>query len=193
MSVSDRGLSHTTITAIGAVVAVLYGLFVFLPTVRTINQLRAKRMVDERAIIESELLVRELRSSEDQLAFAKEHAESWRRDSRTLQGPKLFDAVTRCATDGGLELAEMTPGTKRSLQSLRQTPLKLKGHGSMAAMQSFLHDIEQLPTKAWCTDLVLAPSRDQPDHPDRLEYRLELLVFESGANFSDQANPDGNR
>lgn len=189
----DRGLSHTSITGIGAAIAVLYGLFLFLPTQQTINQLRTKRMVDERAISESDLLVQELRSSENQLRFAKGLAEAWRRDSRALQGPKLFDAITRCATDEGWELSELTPGTKRSLQSLRQTPLKLKGHGSMAALQSFLHDVEHLPAKAWCTELVLAPSHDQLNHPDRLECRLELLVFESGANFSDQADTNASR
>lgn len=193
MSVSDRGVSHTAITGIGAAVVVLYGLFVFLPAQRTINQLRTKRMVDERAIVESELLVQGLRSSEDQLAVAQNLCETWRHHSRAFHGPKLFDAVTRCATDGGVELSELTPGARHSMQSLHRTPLKIKGHGSMAALQSFLHEIEQLPAKSWCTELVVAPSRDLLDHPEHLECQLEMLVFDGGVNLSDQADPNANR
>jgi Tfp pilus assembly protein PilO len=186
--VSKNGnLSPMLWTLIAGVVAVAYVFLSFLPTQRKIGSLRSQRTQDERKIVEAEMLAREIRVCRDQLTEAQAIVDAWRRRSTTLRGPMLFDAVTDAATANQLEITEMTPGAKRAMQSLRIVPIQFKGMGSVEAIHGFLHDLEGLPLLVWCNELAVVGASNNPNHPESLELRFELLVFEGKAKFSDQA------
>lgn len=176
------------LTAAAAAGMAAYGLLVFLPVQRRINELRTRRIQDERTIVENEMLARDIRLSQEHLDAANEIAQQWQRQSQALRGPQLFDALTSSASQHQLEIIELSPGARQSHQSLHEVPIRFKALGSMQSLQAFFHEVEQLPIKVWCVDLAITPSASNTDHPDILEHQFELVVFEARGDFSDQVD-----
>jgi Tfp pilus assembly protein PilO len=168
-----------------ASLAVVYVLFVFLPTQRKAKQLKLKKYEL------MQYVANQLKTSEMIKQARERHAEveqvtvAWRRHAphvselgRTLSG------ITQQARQAGVVLQRFDPQPQIPLQVITQQPIQVALEGDFAQVFDFLQRIETMPHRVWISNLTLSPASEDGQ---TLRAEMTLTIFADLAENSEQA------
>lgn len=103
---------------------------------------------------------------------------------------ELFGAINDQMTRTDVTPTHMEPARPVKLETLEQIPVTLSCKGDFQKIWSFLVTLDQQKQLFWFDRLSLQPARGDGQG---LECSLDLVVFTSRAEISDQDDPAGDR
>lgn len=171
ISQQNRNLLITLLLGGGAVA---YVFLLFLPMQKQTVQLRDELRMQRQFVEQSITLTGTMASIERDLQAARDFAGAWRESApRAGQLAPAFGAITRCATDAGVEVQQFDPQPVVAMETVSRAPLSLSCSGTFHEIYYFLELLESQPQTIWMSDLLLSAS----DASGKMTCELTLVVF----------------
>jgi Tfp pilus assembly protein PilO len=172
MSLQSRNMLVTALLGGGAVA---YVFLLFLPMQKQTVQLREDLRMQRQFVEQSITLAGTMASVEQDLQAARDFAGAWRESApRASQLAPAFGAITRCATDAGVEVQQFDPQPVVAMETVSRAPLSLSCSGTFHQIYYFLELLESQPQTIWVSDLLLSGS-DAGE--GKMTCELTLVVF----------------
>lgn len=172
MSQQTRNVAITALIGGGAVA---YVFLMLLPMQKQTVQLRDELKMQRQFVEQSLTLTGAMASIERDLQAARDFAGAWRESApRAGQLAPAFGAITRCATDAGVEVQQFDPQPVVAMETISRAPLSVSCSGSFHQIYYFLELLESQPQTIWVTDLLLSGS-DAGE--GKMTCELTLIVF----------------
>jgi Tfp pilus assembly protein PilO len=172
-----------TVTISLAAAGVLYLLFSFLPTARSIKVLRDEIQGNENYIAQASTLSIALAECQTQLERTKEYTSNWRQRLPTRGTfPALLSRITKQADVAGASTTRIEPQATMDLDTLRVIPVVFSAKGRFIEISRLLAGLESLPERVWLEDVRLNSARE---HGKKVTCELRLVVFAGNSEISD--------
>ena len=156
---NQRSLPSWLVTGVVATLAVLYTLFVFLPTQHKMAALKSKKyelmqyVANRSKTNEKITQARERQNEVEKVSLAwKQNAPDVSEIGRTLS------SITQQARQAGVTLQRFDPEPQVRMQAIAQQPIAVALEGDFAQVFDFLHRVETLPHRVWISHLTLSPA-----------------------------------
>jgi len=155
--------------------AVAYVFLLFLPMQKQTVQLREDLHMQRQFVEQALTLTGTMATVERDLQAARDFAGAWRESApRAGQLALAFGAITRCATDAGVEMQQFDPQPIAPMETVSRAPLSLSCTGTFHQIYYFLELLESQPQTIWMSDLLLSAS-DAGE--GKMTCELTLVVF----------------
>jgi len=171
----NRTLPSWLVTGVVATLAVLYTLFIFLPTQHKTSALKSKKYelmqyVANRSKTNEKIeLARQRQAKIEQLSLVwRQHAPDASEVGRALSN------ITQQARQAGVTLQRFDPEPQVRLQTIAQQPIAVALEGNFAQAFDFLHRLESLPHRVWISNLTLSPAGEDAQ---TLRVEMTLTIF----------------
>ncbi|MBL9082580.1 MAG: type 4a pilus biogenesis protein PilO [Planctomycetales bacterium] len=153
----------------------VYLVFVFIPGMREIRELRADIAQKEAAIAAAATIPTRLRNIDAEIVATREYVDQWRgmrADPAALSG--LFGELSKLVKQSGAQTTMFRPEAKVSLAELERTPLTIGCRGTFSQVQSLLATVEKLPHRIW---IEAAKVESNVQNAELVECELRLAIF----------------
>ncbi len=160
----------TMVTAAIAGAAIAYVVVVFLPTQRSISNIRRDILAKQEHILQSDRLTLPTQQAEQKLQAVNAFVQRFDSMLPSTQGELLrtFGRISEQAKLAGVVVRRFDPQGTVDLASLRQAKLEISLEGTFPQILDFIKRIEELPNLIWITNVRLA----------KIEGSSELLTSE---------------
>ncbi|QDU28782.1 Pilus assembly protein, PilO [Anatilimnocola aggregata] len=182
---SARSLPSWAVTGLVAALAVLYTLFIFLPTQRNATKLRSKKY---------ELM--QYVSNQTKMSDKIEKALQRQRDIEVTttnwlqQAPRAGDvgrnlsAITQHARGAGVIIQRFDPQPMVPLKVVAQQSISVALEGNFQQVFDFLERVETMPHRVWITNLTVSSASEDAQ---TLRAEMTLTIFADLAENSGSA------
>ena len=162
---------------------ILFLIFSFLPTSRTIQSLRDEIRSDEKYIAQTSSLTLALTQTQANLDRTIEYSANWRqRLPNHATFPAILGRITKQADVAGASMTRIEPQAALDLDTLRVIPIVFAAKGSYVDISRLLAGLEGLPEHVWLEDVRLEGSRQAGQ---KMLCELRLVVFAGNLEISD--------
>ena len=171
------------ITGLLASIAVAYVVFVFLPSQKSIGQLRNQVQERRQQILQAQSLTRTVSHSQERLQAAREVGRQWR-----AEAPRQADVVLHYASlssqakVAGVTIDRLDPIPAVELNLVAQQNVTLHFQSSFTAAFDLLKRLEELPGTIWTRELRLSAD---PQTGQTLRGEMTLTIFVDRGVYSD--------
>lgn len=163
------------VTAVVATLAVLYTLFVFLPTQRKTAALKSKKYELMQYVanrLKTHEKIEQARARQTQIELV---SLDWSRNAPSLgEMGRMLSSITQQARQAGVTLQKFDPEPQVKLQTVAQQPIAVSLEGDFAQVFDFLQRLESLPHRVWITNLTLSPATEDAQ---TLRAEMTLTIF----------------
>jgi Tfp pilus assembly protein PilO len=170
------------ITLLLAAAAIAYVVFLFLPSQRSIDELRSQVQERRQQIMQSQSLTRTVSHAHQRLTAAQGIGQEWRTMApRQAQLVTHFARLTQQAEAAGVALDRLDPLPAVELNLIAQQNVTMQFHAPFAATFDLLKRLETLPGTLWVRDLRLHANSDADN---TLRGELTLTIFVDRADYA---------
>ena len=163
--------------------ALVYALFVFLPTQKSIASLRSDLSQQRNEVLELGSLEAEIVSLERRIVTARATIDEWQEDAPTEQESATFiGVVSQLAQRAGARVERITPRSVVKMAAIQKNPADLTVEGDFVQIARFLRSLEQRPETIWLTRLNLT---DKGKTGATVRCELSFTVFSDNSDNSD--------
>ncbi|WP_254508909.1 type IV pilus inner membrane component PilO [Anatilimnocola floriformis] len=171
----NRSLPSWLVTGVVATLAVLYTLFVFLPTQHKTAALKSKKyelmqyVANRSKTNEKITQARQRQSQVEQVSLA------WRENAPDVsETGRALSSITQQARQAGVTLQRFDPEPQVRLQTIAQQPIAVALEGDFEQVFQFLQRVETLPHRVWVSHLTLSPAGE---NTQTLRVEMTLTIF----------------
>ncbi len=184
-SVLSRTPPSWLVTGLVATLAVLYTLFIFLPTQRSAAILKSKKYELMQYVANRSKLGDKIEQARQRHALVKQSSVSWHQHAPKLgELGRVLSGITQQARQAGVRLQRFDPQPNVALQSVSQQAIAVALEGDFAQVFDFLHRLESLPHRVWITNLTLSAASEDAQ---TLRAEMTLTIFADLAENPDYA------
>lgn len=169
---NSRGMLVTILAVAGVVGYVMAG---FLPAQKLLLAKRRELRDKKQFIANAELKSAAVAPLQAQLAVARQHVDSWRKNSRAESGTVvLLGELATLAAKSGVVLHRMTPQDPATMETLRQQTIEIELEGSFSQVIQFLRGVELRCESIWLPQFEIKPAKEGGKN---VQCALSVVVF----------------
>lgn len=183
MSAKTKKPKSWILTVLISGAALAYAFFVFLPTQKSIANIRTELKNQRNDVVELGSLETQIVGLERRIALSRAAIDKWRDHAPSPQETATFiGVVSQMAQEAGARVERITPKDVVRMASLQQHPAELSVEGNFLQIADFLRKLEERPETIWITRLNLTASGDQVAS---VRCELSFTVFADNPDDSD--------
>jgi Tfp pilus assembly protein PilO len=174
-STPNRSLPSWLVTGVVATMAVLYTLFVFLPTQRKTATLKSKKYELMQYVANRLKTNEKIDQARLRQAQVEQVSVAWRQNTPDVgEVGRVLSNINVHARKSGVTLQKFDPEPQVHLQTIAQQPIAVALEGDFEEIFDFLHRLETLPHRVWISNLTLSPSSEDGQ---TLRAEMTLTIF----------------
>jgi len=183
MKTTKRKPRSWILTLVFSAAVLAYIFFIFVPTQRSIAELRKGLEQQRQYVVQADLEYVSYGQLENELMQVEQYLEQWRDASPSERDlPVLLGNVSQIAAASGVTMRRMNPGESVELASVSQHSFQFDVEGSFSELFEFFRQLEGLSGIIWSNQLQLQRNGKSDK---RLQCKLDLTVFTDNPDNSD--------
>lgn len=172
---NNRSLPSWLVTGVVATLAVLYTLFVFLPTQRKTSALKSKKYELMQYVANRQKTHEKIEQARQRQTQVEQVNVVWQQNTPDVdEVGRVLSNITLHARKSGVTLQKFDPEPQVHLQTIAQQPIAVALEGDFEEIFDFLHRLEALPHRVWISNLTLSPTAEDGK---TLRAEMTLTIF----------------
>jgi Tfp pilus assembly protein PilO len=173
------------VTGVVASLAVVYALFVFLPTQRKASALKLKKYELMQYVANRLKTSEKIEQARQRQTQIEQVSVAWRQHApRNGELGRMLSGITQQARQAGVTLQRFDPQPQVALQYISQQPIVVALEGDFAQVFDFLQRVETMPHRVWISNFTLSSAAEDGQ---TLRAEMTLTIFADLAENSEQA------